>query len=135
MPVHSVPWHMRRGRLVLATMAVVGLGLLSRWDAVSLPGFVRSYAGDTLWATMVVFLVALVRPGAGPGVIAGTGLALAWGVECSQLYQAPWINALRETVPGHLVLGQGFLWTDLLCHVAGAALGCGVLVLLSERRA
>lgn len=125
---------MKRGWLVTATVIVVSLGLLSRWDAVPWPGFVRSYAGDTLWATMVVFLVALLRPGGRPGVSSGMALAVAWAVEWSQLYRAPWIDALRETVPGHLVLGQGFVWTDLLCHVVGVALGFGVLVVLSGRR-
>ena len=44
----------------------------------------------------------------------------------SQLYHAPWIDAIRDTLPGALVLGYGFLWSDLACYAAGVALGAGV---------
>ena len=41
-------------------------------------------------------------------------------VEFSQLYQAPWINQRRHTVPFNFILGQGFLWSDLVAYAIGA---------------
>ena len=114
---------MSRRWLVVCLGAVVIIGLLSRWDGAWMPGFVRSYAGDTLWATMVTLGLALIRPGGKPEALALLALGIAFAVEFTQLCRAPWIDAIRATVPGHLVLGQGFLWSDLACYVAGVVLG------------
>ena len=46
--------------------------------------------------------------------------------EFSQLYRAPWIDAVRATRLGALVLGQGFLWSDLWCYAAGVTLAAGI---------
>jgi hypothetical protein len=48
-------------------------------------------------------------------------LGVAVLVELSQLVHTPWLDALRRTRAGALVLGQGFLWSDLACYAAGAA--------------
>jgi len=79
---------------------------------------------------MVFWLLALAGPRARTRRLAGAALALCVAVEVSQLYRAPWLAALRATPLGALALGQGFLWSDLLCYalgVAGAALVNGVL--------
>jgi hypothetical protein len=49
-------------------------------------------------------------------------LTFSWGVEFSQLYQAPWIDALRATLPGRLVLGSTFNWPDLPAYATGMGL-------------
>jgi hypothetical protein len=41
-------------------------------------------------------------------------------VEVSQLSSADWLVGLRSTRLGALVLGRGFVWSDLLCYAAGA---------------
>jgi hypothetical protein len=48
---------------------------------------------------------------------------LAASVEVSQLYHAPWIDAIRQTRLGGWVLGFGFLWSDLACYAVGIATG------------
>ena len=50
-------------------------------------------------------------------------LVLAFAVEVSQLYHAPWIDGIRSTTLGGLVLGFGFLWSDLVCYLVGIAAG------------
>lgn len=42
-------------------------------------------------------------------------------IEFSQMIDVAWLNALRQT-PLRLLLGQGFLMSDLLCYVVGAVL-------------
>ena len=44
-------------------------------------------------------------------------------IELSQLYHAPWIDAIRRTRLGGLVLGYGFLWSDLACYAVGVVCG------------
>ncbi|MFM7977330.1 MAG: DUF2809 domain-containing protein, partial [Pirellula sp.] len=81
------------------------------------------YAGDTLWALMLFLLISAILAGRPILTRAAISLALAFLVEVSQLYHAPWIDSIRQTTLGGLVLGFGFLWTDLVCYSAGIATG------------
>ena len=42
-----------------------------------------------------------------------------YGIELSQLYHALWIDAIRNTTLGGLIIGFGFLWSDLVCYTIG----------------
>jgi hypothetical protein len=88
-----------------------------------LPEFLAEYAGDTLWALMLFLLVSTLLAGQPILARAAIALALAFLVEISQLYHAPWIDSIRQTKLGGLVLGFGFLWTDLVCYSVGITIG------------
>ena len=103
---------------LIGMTVLLGLGSRRLGD---LPAFVIAYAGDALWAAMVFWIFAFARPSARTGRLAAAALLFAFAIEASQLYHAPWIDALRNTVPGALVLGQGFLPSDLACYAAGVA--------------
>ncbi len=108
----------------IALLAVVIVGLGSRSGlAVHLPAFIATYAGDTLWALMVFLVLGFIFVSARTTVIALLALAISFGVEISQLYQADWINAIRATRIGALALGAGFKWSDLICYSVGCGLG------------
>lgn len=108
--------------LVILTMA---LGILSR-KVPGLPDFIGLYAGDTLWALMVFLGIAFLFKKLPTRYVVLMALVFAFGIEGSQLYHAPWIDALRATTLGGLVLGYGFLWSDLVCYTIGILLG-GIL--------
>jgi hypothetical protein len=110
------------GLLVLT----IALGLASRRFPMWQPVWMATYAGDVLWATMVYWWLALIAPRARTAVLASGSLAIAWGVEFSQLLHTPWLDSLRATTPGALVLGQGFLWSDLVCYTVGVVLAVAV---------
>ena len=57
-------------------------------------------------------------------------MAFAFAVEISQLCHAGWLDALRGTLPGRLVLGQGFLFSDLFCYTFGICLAALYMVWL-----
>ena len=116
----------RRVVYLISALTVVALGLGSRRFGGYLPGVVAAYAGDALWALGVFLGLGCVAPRTRTGHRAVVALAVSYGVEVSQLYQAPWIDALRHTTLGALVLGFGFLWSDLACYTAGVALGAVV---------
>jgi len=108
-------------------------GLASRRFPQFLPAFVARYAGDTLWAAMVFWLLAIVWPRARTRGLAIGALGIALGVEVSQLYHAGWIDAIRQTRLGALVLGSGFLWSDLACYTVGVGVAAGLDRLLIWR--
>ena len=121
--VPAAPYRRRRFALALGVLAVIGLGLASRKYPSLFPALLGSYTGDALWALMVFLGIAFIKPDMGAPRVAGAALAFSWLIEASQLYQAPWINAIRATTPGHLVLGTGFQWLDLAAYAAGIACG------------
>ena len=99
------------------------MGLGSRRYGSFLPQAVADYGGDTLWALMVFVGMGGVMHTWPSWRVAGSALCVAYGVEISQLYHAPWIDQLRETVVGGLVFGRGFLWSDLVCYSVGIGVG------------
>jgi hypothetical protein len=115
-------WSRRLHNLACAAIAIV-LGLASRRYGEYLPSFIAEFAGDTLWALMVFIGIGFVIPDSPLWRRVGIALSFAFAVEVSQLYTAPWIEAIRQTTLGGLVLGFGFLWTDLVCYAVGVFAG------------
>ena len=100
---------------------MVVLGLASRRYGAALPTFVADYAGDTLWAVMAFILIGVLAPEWPTSGVAIATLLASYADEVSQLYHAPWIDAIRETTMGALTLGYGFLWSDIACYTVGVA--------------
>ncbi|MBL8206283.1 MAG: DUF2809 domain-containing protein [Blastocatellia bacterium] len=119
-----------RSRLVYAGFiaVVIALGLASRTQSTQsyLPQFISEYAGDTLWALTAFLGLGFLFPKFSTWRVAVLALGFAVLIECSQLYHAPWIESLRHTRLGGLVLGFGFLWSDLVCYGVGVACGVGL---------
>lgn len=114
---------MPRSRILyfMLSVATIIIGLLSRYFK-----FIPLFIGDILWALMVFFIMRflLINKPLKYAIIAS--LLFCYAIEFSQLYKAPWINDLRHTIFGKLVLGEGFLFSDLLCYTVG--IGVGVLL-------
>jgi hypothetical protein len=94
------------------------LGLLSRRIA-GIPLFI----GDVLWATMVYWMLRFIFISRSTKFAILASLLFCYGIEFSQLYQAPWINNIRDTFIGELILGKVFLWGDMLSYTGGVAIG------------
>jgi hypothetical protein len=65
--------------------------------------------------------------------VALAAVAFCFAIELSQLYHAPRIDSIRQTTLGGLVLGFGFLWTDLVCYSVGIAIGSVVELAIAAR--
>jgi hypothetical protein len=104
-------------------MMVILLGLGSRYFSRSFPEVINVYLGDTLWGLMVFLLCGFIFRAKSSQYVAGTAALFAMGIEVSQLYHAPWIDAIRNTTLGGLVLGYIFLWSDVVCYVVGITVG------------
>ncbi|HEY4786819.1 MAG TPA: DUF2809 domain-containing protein [Bacteroidales bacterium] len=113
----------RRYIYVVLILLVISLGLSSRHFAGYLPPWNKLYLGDALWALMIFFMSGFLFRTKTTRWIAMLALLFSFSIEFSQLYQAGWINAIRATRLGGLILGYGFLWSDLLCYTVGIALG------------
>ncbi|MBC8985027.1 DUF2809 domain-containing protein [Pedobacter sp. N36a] len=103
---------------------VIIAGLLSRKTTL-----IPAIIGDALYAVMIFLMVKFLLIHADYRKIGLISLSICFLIEFSQLYNAPWINQIRNNTFGALVLGRGFLWTDLLAYTAGTL----VCLLLSQR--
>lgn len=109
---------------------VIGAGLIWRSQMFSLPTFYFKYGGDALWALLIFLGFGFVFIRAPTVRVALMAFCFSCAVELTQLYHAPWIESMRGTRLGALVLGATFNWPDMLAYGAGIILGCLVEITL-----
>lgn len=107
-----------RIRYFTLIICTIMLGLLSRHIKV-----IPLWIGDVLWATMVYFMVGFLFPKPAGNKVIMISLAFCYMIEITQLYHAEWIDSIRLTLPGKLILGSVFSWGDILSYTAGILLG------------
>lgn len=110
---------MQSGRFqyFLLTILIVLLGIGSRKISV-FPLFI----GDILYAVMIYFGLRFSLVHWELKTIFFLSISICFLIEISQLCQFDWLLVLRKTTFGKYVLGQGFLWLDLICYTFGSAL-------------
>jgi hypothetical protein len=111
--------------LALVVIAL-GLGLRFVGRELGLPAGLVKYGGSVLWATMVFFLVAALRPRLPRPRLALVAMVIAVGVELIRLVHTPWLDAFRLTLTGALLLGRIFSLWNLVAYAAGIVLGVAV---------
>ena len=113
------PASQRRLRYLVLAIGTIAVGLTVHLGASVLPPAIRDVVGDALWAMMIVWWLGVAAPRLSLRMRGLAALAVCVGVEFSQRYHAPWLDALRRTLPGQLVLGSGYDPRDLLAYAAG----------------
>jgi len=109
----------RRVVYFIITAAVMLMGLLSRKFMFIFPSSIAPFVGDMLWAMMVYFGFRFLFPKLELLKSFNIALIFSYIIEISQLYQVDWINTIRKTTIGGLILGHGFLWMDLISYSIG----------------
>lgn len=102
------------------------LGLLSRTELIPLTEFISNYAGDTLWALLIYWLIRIAFPNKNTWHILWLAIAFSFCIEFSQIYHAPWIDDIRSNRLGGLILGFGFKSSDLICYSIGIIFGASI---------
>ena len=111
----------QRARLVYVALALstIAIGLLVQFGSGPISALWRDALGDALWAAMMTWWISAFVPRARLVARGAVAYAICVGVEVSQLYHAPAIDALRATRIGHLVLGSGFDGRDFWAYGVG----------------
>jgi hypothetical protein len=107
---------MKNGRLnyFILILLVLILGILSRKIS-GIPLFI----GDVLYAVLIYFGFRFLIMDSKKSTSLLLSLIFCFGIEILQLVQIDWLIGIRKTTLGHYILGEGFLWLDLLCYVIG----------------
>lgn len=98
-------------------LLVMILGILSRKVTI-IPLFI----GDVLYAALTYFGFRFLFTNSKKSTSLLFSQLFCFGIEFLQLVQIDWLIAIRKTTLGHYILGQGFLWLDLLCYIIGTLL-------------
>jgi Protein of unknown function (DUF2809) len=109
----------RRMRYLVLAIATIAVGVMVHLGGSFLPPVARDVIGDALWAMMMVWWMGVAAPRLPLRTRGLAALAICIGVELSQRYHTPFLDALRRTLPGHLLLGSGYDPRDLLAYAAG----------------
>ena len=99
----------------ITILLVLILGILSR-KITGIPLFI----GDVLYAVLIYFGFRFLIMDSRKSTSLLLSLLFCFGIEILQLVQIDSLIAIRKTTLGHYILGQGFLWLDLLCYVIGS---------------
>jgi hypothetical protein len=118
-----MPMLKRRIVYVILFLLTIPIGLATRKQPQWFYKPIAEYGGDILWATLFFFFFRFFFPAKKLGQIALYTYAFAVAIEVSQLYHAPWIDTIRVTFLGKMILGFGFLWSDIVCYGIGVLLG------------
>lgn len=107
---------MKNGRLnyFILILLVLILGILSRKIS-GIPLFI----GDILYAVLIYFGFRFLIMDSKKSTSHLLSLLFCFGIEILQLIKIDWLIAIRKNTLGHYILGEGFLWLDLLCYVMG----------------
>ncbi len=103
-------------------LAIVPLGYIVRFGHI-LPEFISDAGGGIAYELFWILLVLTIFPRANIRITAISICLATCAIEFLQLYQPPWLQAIRATLPGRLVLGTTFSWSDFPPYFIGSALG------------
>lgn len=100
----------------------VWLALATRQHKHYFHPLIVKYGGDVIWAGMFLFLLRIFFTKIALWKLAIINYILGVLDECSQLITVDWFVAIRQTKLGKLMLGVGFVWSDLVCYAIGTFL-------------
>ena len=99
---------------IIGIVLLIPIGLISRRIS-----FITAETGDALWAMMVFCMWRIILQNKKLSVVAIASLVHCYLVEFSQMITWRWLVSFRQTFIGHMMLGQGFLWIDLIAYSVG----------------
>jgi Protein of unknown function (DUF2809) len=100
------------------TLITMFIGLMSRRYTVG-GDFIHDYLGDAIWAGMIYFGFRFLLPLNTIKSAVISALIFCYFIEITQFNQSQWLNNLRHTTLGGLILGFDFLWSDILMYTLG----------------
>jgi len=122
MPKFAASGGQHRAAYIALILLTIVAGLVLRRVPLGLPYVLVKFGGSMLWAMMVYWIFAAIRPDAGSTTIAVNAALFAAMVEFFKLYHEPVLDAFRRTLAGALLLGRFFSWWDIVAYLAAIAL-------------
>ncbi len=107
---------------LLAVFLAAAIGLASRSNLLHDIPLFGPYGGDICWAIAVYALARFIFARSKIRSVASVTMGLSLVVEFSQLLDLNPLKSLRRNTLAVLLIGEGFLWSDLVAYAVGIAL-------------
>jgi hypothetical protein len=111
-----------RVSLVLTIALIIPLGYFIRFSPL-FPDWFSDIAGSIAYQILCVAIVQFCFPKLSIVKTAIGVFLFACAIEFLQLWKPPFLQAIRATLPGQLVLGNTFMWSDFPPYLLGAIIG------------
>lgn len=112
-----------RVALFVSTIAILPLGYIARFSQGLGAEWLHDIAGSLAYQTFWILLVMVCFPKASVMRVAIAVFLASCAIEFLQLWKPPFLQAIRATLPGRLVLGNTFTWLDFPPYFVGSVLG------------
>lgn len=126
----SVPG--KRWLYAVLVLLTIPLGLATRWKQQYFPVLINEYGGDVFAATCIFFGCRFLCVRWPLWKVALLGYLVSVLIEVQQLYQAPWAVKFRHITVVGILLGHGFLWSDIVCYAVGILIGTLISAILER---
>jgi hypothetical protein len=121
-------------KTILVLFIITPLGFATKFYSGWGQHWVYNYAGDILYPVFWYFLILLGFPRCNPIVLAIVNFTVDVLIECSQIYSNAFLEMVRSSFIGLVVLGQGFDIRDVGYYLIGNTLAVGSYYLLRFQR-
>lgn len=117
---HMTTYHRN---LLLSLGLIVPFGLFTKFYQGPGQRWLNDSFGGIPYEIFWILLVAWIWPRGKPVAIALGVFGVTVGLEFLQLWHPAWLQAIRATLPGRLMLGHAFTWSDFPYYAMGCVLG------------
>jgi len=108
---------------LVSLAVIVPLGLYTKFYAGPAAEWVNNSLSGVLYVVFWCLFILLLVPGARPGVIAVSVLAITCALELAQLWHPPFLEWARRVFIGRALLGTHFTWSDYPYYALGSGIG------------
>lgn len=110
-------------RIVLyCAIALIPIGIASKFYQGPLKEWINDYFGDIIYEAFWIMIGVLIWPRASLAKIAAVVFIATCLIEVLQLWQPPFLQVMRASFIGKLLLGTTFVWWDFPHYLAGCML-------------
>ncbi|NES07656.1 MAG: DUF2809 domain-containing protein [Okeania sp. SIO2F4] len=115
---------MKKYRIIILICLIftVILGLATKFYEGIFSEWLNNSFSSIFYEAFWIFLVIFIRPQLPPGLVAFLVFLVTSLLEFLQLWKPPFLQAIRATLIGRLLLGNTFVWWDFLYYILGCTL-------------
>jgi len=111
-----------RFNLFIAIIIIIPLGLVSKFYNSPLYQWLNNYSGGIFYEIFWILLVILINPKIPPLIAAIWVFMITALLEFMQLWHPPFLEAIRATLIGRLLIGTTFDWWDFPHYILGCTI-------------
>jgi Protein of unknown function (DUF2809) len=111
-----------RFNLFIAIIIIIPLGLVSKFYNGPLYQWLNNYSGGIFYEIFWILLVILINPKIPPLIAAIWVFMITALLEFMQLWHPPFLEAIRATLIGRLLIGTTFDWWDFPHYILGCTI-------------